>query len=272
MTEEETPEVDVERVVEKPEDVLEGEIPEPETDPGPILPSHVESWKPRTSIGTKVKEGLITSIDEVIDNGLPILESQIVDILLPDLEHDLLLIGQAKGKFGGGQRRIFRQTQKKTKEGNKPKFTTCAVVGNKNGYVGVGFGMSKETVPAREKAIRQAKLNLFKIRRGSGSWEDEATEPNSIPFRVSGKCGSAVITLFPAPKGTGLRVEKECAKILQFAGIQDVWSLTLGQSKTKINLIKACIQALKSLVNTKIKARDREALAICEGKALEESS
>ncbi len=119
----------------------------------------VPEWKPTTELGRLVKDGTITDIDEVFDKGYAILEPQIVDNLLPDLEEDLLLIGQAKGKFGGGQRRIFRQTQKKTREGNKIHFMTCAVVGNKNGYVGVATGKSKETVPARDKAKRRARLN-----------------------------------------------------------------------------------------------------------------
>src|SRR3989344_201434 len=78
----------------------------------------VEAWTPKTALGKKVKAGAITTIDEVLDNHVSIFEAQIVDALLPQLETDLLLIGQAKGKFGGGQRRVFRQTQKKTAEGN----------------------------------------------------------------------------------------------------------------------------------------------------------
>src|SRR3989338_11703620 len=80
------------------------------------VPQSQRDWKPLTALGRKVKDGKITSIDAVFDSGLRVLEAQIVDVLLPGLEEDLLLIGQAKGKFGGGQRRIFRQTQKKTKE------------------------------------------------------------------------------------------------------------------------------------------------------------
>ena len=109
------------------------------------------------------------------------------------LKNDLLLIGQSKGKFGGGARRIFKQTQKKTPEGNKPSFACAAVVGNEDGYVGVGSGKSKDTVPAREKAIRRAKLNLFKIRRGCGSWECNCKTHHSIPFETEGKCGSVSI-------------------------------------------------------------------------------
>src|SRR3989338_3680365 len=73
-----------------------------------------ESWKPKTSLGMKVKSGEINNIEYILDNRLRILEHEIVDVLMPNLITDLLLVGQSKGKFGGGQRRVFRQTQKKT--------------------------------------------------------------------------------------------------------------------------------------------------------------
>lgn len=221
-------------------------------------------WTPKTDIGKKVVAGEITHIDQILDNGLVILESEIVDSLL-NVDSDLLLVGQAKGKFGGGQRRVFRQTQKKTREGNKPKFTTMAVVGNKDGYVGIGLGKSKETVPAREKAIKNAKLNLFKISRGSGSWESNSKEASSIPYTVTGKCGSVEITLMPAPKGKGLVAEKECQKILALAGIKDVWSKTRGQTKNRINMIKALERALRKLVSTKIRPQEVDVLSYQEG-------
>ncbi len=206
----------------------------------------------------------IVDIDEILDAGLPILEPEIVDALL-DLESDLLLIGQAKGKFGGGQRRIFRQTQKKTMEGNKPKFTAMAVVGDRNGHVGIGLGTAKETMPARDKALRKARLNIFKIRRGTGSWEDASAEPHSIPFAVEGKVGSVVLRLLPAPKGKGLVVEKEVAKVLRLAGVKNVWSSTRGQTKNKVNLIKALERALRQLCATKVQPEDVKQLSIIEG-------
>lgn len=225
----------------------------------------MEGWEPKTSLGRDVLSGKVTEIDDVLSVGTKILESEIVDYLIPNGESDLLLIGQSKGKFGGGQRRVFRQTQKKTREGNKPQFATMAIFGDRDGHVGIGYGKSRETVPAREKAQRNAKLNVLKIRRGSGSWESTTTEPNSIPFKVTGKCGSAKITLMPAPKGTGLCVEKECAKILDLAGIKDVWSKSSGQTKTKINLIKACEEALRQLSETKVSDEQIKALNIVEG-------
>ncbi len=223
-------------------------------------------WVPTTKLGKMVKSGEIKTLDEVFAKGYTIMEPEVVDTLVPNLQTDLLLIGQAKGKFGGGQRRIFRQTQKKTREGNTIKFATCALVGNGNGYVGVAFGKSGETVPARDKSQRAAKLNMIKIRRGCGSWEGEA-DFNSIPFAVTGKCGSVEITLMPAPKGTGLCVEKECAKILRAAGIKDIWSKTAGQTKTKVNLIKACVNALEKLTEMKVQQKHVGALGIVEGGA-----
>jgi small subunit ribosomal protein S5 len=181
------------------------------------------------------------------------------------MEHDLLMIGQSKGKFGGGQRRVFRQTQRKTKEGNKPSFATYCIIGNKNGYVGIGFGKAKETVPAREKALRNAKLNVFKVVRGSGSWECAPTSPCSIPYAVSGKSGSVVIELLPAPKGKGLIVHKEAAKVLRLAGIENVWSKTKGQTKVTINLIKALEKALRKLSDVKARPEDKEKLCMVEG-------
>ena len=222
-----------------------------------------EAWKPKTSLGMKIKNGEVSSIDYVLDRRIKILEPEIVDALLPNLTTDLLMVGQSKGKFGGGQKRVFKQTQKKTQEGNKPKFATFAVVGNEDGYVGVGYGKSKETVPAREKAIRQAKMNVIKIRRGCGDWGCGCGDYHTVPFKVNGKVGSVEITLVPAPKGTGLKVEKECQKILKLAGIKDVWSRTEGQTRSKLNLLFACFQALQQLVDVKIV--NAEKLHIVEG-------
>lgn len=229
------------------------------------IPVNIVGWKPRTKIGGRVKANEIRDIDELLEKGIRIMEPEIIDMLLPNMSASLLLIGQSKGKFGGGQRRVFKQTQKKTREGNKPRFATIAVIGDSNGHIGVGYGKSKETVPAREKAIRNAKLNLLKIRRGCGSWQCGCQQPHTIPFKVEGRCGSVTIKLMPAPKGKGLCIEKECAKILKAAGIRDVWSKTRGQTRTKINLIYACMDALKGLVSTKVQPDLEKSLGLVEG-------
>lgn len=210
------------------------------------------SWQPRTELGKKVKSGEIKSLVEIFDKNQKIIETEIIDMMLPNLESELLTIGQAKGKFGGGKGSIWKQTQKKTSEGNQPSFATFVVVGNRDGYVGFGYGKSRETMPAREKAMKKAKLNIFGIRRGCGSWECGCKEPHSIPFKVKGRCGSTRITLMPAPKGTGLKVENECSRALALAGIKDVYSKTYGHTNTKTNLLAALLIALSQLSKMKV--------------------
>lgn len=211
-----------------------------------------ESWKPKTEIGKKVKSGEIKTLDEILDKGLRILEPEIVEFLVPTLKVELLSTGQSKGKFGGGKRSIWRQTQKKTNEGNKPKFSSVVIAGNNEGYIGIGIGKAKETVPARNKAIRQAKLNIIKIKRGCGSWECGCGEKHSIPFKVEGKRGSVIISLLPASKGTSLCAEGECRKILSLAGIKDIYANAKGKTSTKLNVVYACFEALKKLSSMKI--------------------
>tara|TARA_Y100000310_G_C20674885_1_gene812426 strand:+ start:1919 stop:2632 length:714 start_codon:yes stop_codon:yes gene_type:complete len=203
----------------------------------------LKSWVPKTKVGELVKKGKLKNIDEITEK-YKILEPEIVDWLLK-LNSELLNVGQSKGKFGGGKRRIWRQTQRKTSEGNVPTFSTLAVVGDENGHVGLGLGRSKETLPAREKAMRKAKLNIMKVNRGCGSFDCSCEEHHSVPFNVEGKCGSSIVKLFPAPQGTGLVIGDECKKILKLAGIKDVYSKTFGQTRTTVNLARACVDALK---------------------------
>ena len=202
----------------------------------------LSEWRPQTNLGRLVKSGKSKDIDEVLSHK--VLESEIVESLLK-LNSDILNIGQAKGKFGGGKRRAWRQSQKKTAEGNVPTFSCMVVVGNGEGYVGLGYGRAKETLPARSKATRKAKLNVIKIKRGCGSFDCICGEPHTVPFIVEGKCGSARVKLMPAPQGTGLVIGDECKKILRLAGIKDVYSVTNGKIRTTINLAKACMNALE---------------------------
>lgn len=225
---------------------VEGQIPEAHAKSGKEKEPEREflSWSPKTKIGKEVKEGKIKNIDEILASGRKILEDKIVDSLIT-LKTDLASVGQAKGKFGGGKRRAWRQTQKKTNEGNIPTFSAFAIVGDESGHIGIGDGKAKETLPARDKAIRKAKLNLIKIKRACGSFDCSCSEPHSIPFKVEGKCGSIRITLIPAPQGTGLVAADELKKVFQLAGIKDIYTKTFGVQRTTFNLIKACINALE---------------------------
>ena len=66
-------------------------------------------------------------------------------------------------------------------------------------------------------------------------------------------------------KGTGLCIEAECKKILRLAGIRDIYSKSKN-TKTKLNLVKACFNALKKLSNMKLSEEHVKNYGVIEGK------
>ena len=187
-------------------------------------------------MGKLVAEGKIKSIDEAIASGLPLKEPEIIDVLLPNLEDDVLEI---------------TMVQRMTDSGRRTKFRVTAAVGNRDGYVGVGMGKASQVAPAIQKAITNAKLSIFKVQRGCGSWECGCGGDHSIPFKVSGAAGSVRVTLIPGPKGLGLVAGDIAKRVLELAGVKDVWSITKGQTKTTINFAKATYEALKQTMYVK---------------------
>ncbi len=117
--------------------------------------AELAKWVPKTELGKKVIAGTVTSMDEIIKNNQPILESEIVDTLMP-LQEKMI---------------EFKKTTRVVRAGRKFSFRVSVLVGNKNGYVGVGTAKDLEKWPAVTKATRRAKLNLIKVRSGCGSWE-----------------------------------------------------------------------------------------------------
>ena len=191
----------------------------------------LEEWVPKTRLGWMVKEGRIASIKEIFDSNMIIKEPEIVDYLLPDLKHEVVDVNIV---------------QKQTDAGRLTRFRVMVVVGNFDGYVGIGLGKAKQLRRAIDKAIREAKLNIVPVRRGCGSWECSCHEPHSVPFTVTGKAGSVRIRLIPAPKGTGLVAGDAAKVVLRYAGIQDVWTWTKGETRTTINFVAATYDALRN--------------------------
>ena len=200
-----------------------------------------EEFVPKTQLGQMVKEGRITDIDEIFDQGLPIMELGIIDTLLPDLEEEVMDVNLV---------------QRMHKSGRKVNFRVIVAVGNKNGYVGLGQGKAKEVGPAIRKAVDNAKFNIIKVRRGCGDWGCVCGREHTVPFKVAGKKGSVRVTLIPAPGGVGLAIGNVGKTILGLAGIDDVWSQTMGQTQTTINFAGAVFEALKELSKVKATSRD----------------
>ncbi len=197
----------------------------------------IEEWIPRTTLGRLVKEGKITSIYQIYAANMPIMEPQIIDVLVPDLKHEILDISIV---------------QKQTDAGEMSRFKVAVVVGNEDGLVGIGTAKARQLRFAINKAIENAKLNVIPVRRGCGSWECSCNRPHSVPFRVTGKSGSVEITLIPAPRGVGLVAGDTAKLVLKMAGIQDVWTRTKGETRTTLNFAKATYEALKKTYKFKL--------------------
>ena len=201
-------------------------------------------------IDSKITGTTILTLSGSIEIDM-ILESGIVDYLVPDLKSEIIYIGGSPGKGGGIRRTATKRTVRVHKSGRRFKLSALVVVGNSDGIVGLGKASSQEHRLAIEKATEQAKLNVIKIRRSCGSWECGCEGNHSIPFKTTGKSGSVRVELLPAPKGVGIVANKEAKKILELAGIKDIWVRAFGQTRTRTNLIYAIFNALKSLNTTK---------------------
>jgi small subunit ribosomal protein S5 len=215
----------------------------------------MNEWIPQTELGRKVKEGSITSMSEVLRSSNRIMEIGIFDTLMPELsEKDYQEVLDVN------------MVQRMTDSGRRVKFSVVAVVGNKDGFVGVGEAKAAEVGPAIRKALDNAKLNLIEIRRGCGSWECACGRHHSVPFTVTGKSSSVTVTLKPAPRGLGLAIGDIGKKILSLAGIKDVWSLTQGQTQTTVNFAKAIFKALKQTTTTSVQDPAVKQIGIVTGK------
>jgi len=216
-----------------------------------VVGERLSTWIPKTELGRQVVQGKYKDMKELLSKGEIVLEPEIVDYLVPDLKEELVYIGGTPGKGGGIRRTPTRMTARMHKSGRRFKLTSLVVVGNGDGIVGLGKATSNEHRTAIEKAIQHAKLNVINVRRGCGSWECNCGGTHSIPFRTEGKAGSVKVILNPTPVGVGIVANEETRKILQLAGVKDVWSKTFGMTSTRINLALAVFDALEKLSRTK---------------------
>jgi small subunit ribosomal protein S5 len=216
---------------------------------GPPEISSVE-WKPKTRLGKFIQEKKVTTMKDALETGLPLRESEVIDILLPDTQDEVIDVNMV---------------QRMTDSGRRVRFVITVAVGNNDGYIGLGQAKGKEVGSSIRKAIENAKLNMIEIRRGCGSWECGCGKPHTIPFAIKGKSGSVEITLKPAPQGIGLATGEVAKKILKLAGVKDCWAFTNGKTKTTVNYAKAVYNALKENTQMRVMKNEIHKIGILSG-------
>ena len=121
--------------------------------------------------------------------------------------------------------------------GRRFSFSAAVVAGDRKGRVGVGIGKGGDTALAVDKAFRDAKRNMLRVR---------TTDRMSIPHDVLAKNSSGIVEIRPAPD-RGIVAGSSVKVVLELAGIKDVTSKIHSGSKNKLNIARATIDALKKL-------------------------
>jgi len=193
-----------------------------------------DEWTPVTKLGRLVKAGKIKTVEEIFLYSLPIKEYQIVDHLIgPDVLKDEVM--------------KIMPVQKQTSAGQRTRFKAYVAVGDCNGHIGLGLKAAKEVATAIRGAIINAKMNLVPVRRGY--WGLNSGLPHTVPNKVTGKCGSVRVRLIPAPRGSGIVASLIPKKLMNMAGIEDVYSSSTGHTRTRGNLAMAVYFALAKTYN-----------------------
>merc|ERR1719230_202616 len=191
-----------------------------------------DDWVPMTKLGRLVKGDKIQSLEEIYTHSIPIKEAPIVD----------KLVARQNKTLSDEVMKII-SVQKQTKAGQRTRFKAVVVIGDQDGHVGLGIKVAKEVQIAIKGALVVAKLNLIPVRRGY--WGNKIGKVHTIAAKCTGKGGSVRVKLVPAPRGTGIVAAPVPKKILQFAGIEDVYTCSSGHTRTPENFIKATFAAVQ---------------------------
>jgi small subunit ribosomal protein S5 len=130
----------------------------------------------------------------------------------------------------------IRRVAKVTRGGKTMSFRVVAVVGNKNGKVGVGIGNAREVPQAIRKAIQDAKKNV----------KESPIKNGTIPHEVIGRHDSSDVILIPAGPGTGVIASTPVRAVVELCGATNILTKSLG-STTVLNLAKATMNGLEQL-------------------------
>lgn len=130
----------------------------------------------------------------------------------------------------------IRRVAKVVKGGRNFRFSVTVVVGNGEGYVGVGLGKAQEIPEAVRKAIEDAKKKLIYV----------PMVGTTIPHRSLGIFGAGQVLIMPAAPGTGVIAGSAVRMVLELAGLKDVRAKSIGSNNAG-NMACATIEGLRNL-------------------------
>lgn len=139
-----------------------------------------------------------------------------------------------------------RRVSKVVKGGRIFGFSALTVVGDGEGRVGMGRGKAREVPVAVQKAMEDARRNMFKIQLTG----------KTIQYPMVGRHGAARVMLRPASEGTGIIAGGAMRAVFEVLGVQNVLAKVIGTTNP-VNVTRATIRALRDMRGARYVAKKR---------------